>query len=137
LNSIHGVYLNPELRGLGQILPIASVNSLTLLSAEIAGRAYGGGMLKLEPGEADSWLVPAASLVERARDDLRIAAPEIRRLLGGSHLLKAAAIVDEVLLQNGSDIDPRQLEQIRGARSTLTARRVARGVEPRQGGLLG
>ena len=50
LNSVHGVYLRKGLRQLGMdLLPLASLNSMTLLGAETVGRAYGGGMLKLEP----------------------------------------------------------------------------------------
>src|SRR6185369_12958663 len=33
-------------------------NSLTLLCAELVGRSYGGGVLKLEPTEASSLLMP-------------------------------------------------------------------------------
>jgi hypothetical protein len=33
-------------------------SSLTLLSAEVEGRAYGGGVLKLETREAEKLLVP-------------------------------------------------------------------------------
>lgn len=49
LNSVHGVYLRPELRRLGiDLLPLGALTSMTLLGAETVGRAYGGGMLKLE-----------------------------------------------------------------------------------------
>ncbi len=54
VNSVHGVYLRPELRELGlDLLPLGALTSMTLLGAETVGRAYGGGMLKLEPKEAD------------------------------------------------------------------------------------
>lgn len=42
LNSVHGVYLRPERRDFGFLLALASINSVTLLGAEVAGRAYGG-----------------------------------------------------------------------------------------------
>jgi adenine-specific DNA-methyltransferase len=43
LNSVHGVYLNEATAALGrELLPLASLNSLTLLGAELVGRAYGG-----------------------------------------------------------------------------------------------
>ncbi|MGH3821450.1 MAG: HsdM family class I SAM-dependent methyltransferase, partial [Pseudonocardiaceae bacterium] len=59
LNSVHGVYLGAQTRDLGrELLPLASLNSLTLLGAELVGRAYGGGMLKIEPREADQLPVP-------------------------------------------------------------------------------
>ncbi len=37
-----------------ELLPLAFLNSATLFSAEMVGRSYGGGVLKLEPKEAAS-----------------------------------------------------------------------------------
>ncbi|MFZ5853110.1 MAG: N-6 DNA methylase [Chloroflexota bacterium] len=56
-NLLHGVSLNsgaPTARALA----VAMCSSLTLLSAEIEGRAYGGGVLKLETREAERLVVP-------------------------------------------------------------------------------
>ena len=67
LNSVHGVYLNSALRELGTgLLPLAALNTMTLLGAETVGRSYGGGMLKLEPKEADRLPVPSPALIEAA-----------------------------------------------------------------------
>ncbi|MBV9108197.1 MAG: SAM-dependent DNA methyltransferase, partial [Gemmatimonadetes bacterium] len=67
LNSVHGVRLRPAVQALGrELLPLANLNTLSLLSAEIVGRAYGGGMLKLEPREAAQWLTPAPECVQSA-----------------------------------------------------------------------
>ena len=53
LNSCHGLVLNDDAKGLGmELLPLAFLNSATLFSAEMVGRSYGGGVLKLEPKEA-------------------------------------------------------------------------------------
>lgn len=68
LNSVHGVYLRAAHRDLGRdLLPLASLNTLTLLGAETVGRAYGGGMLKLEPREADLLPLPSPALVVASR----------------------------------------------------------------------
>lgn len=42
----------------GDLLATLSVNSLTFALAEIRGRSYGGGVLELEPSEAESLLLP-------------------------------------------------------------------------------
>ena len=70
LNSVHGLYLRPELRKLAVPLAVASLNSATLLGAELVGRAYGGGILKLEPGEALKLPLPTVSLVRENADQL-------------------------------------------------------------------
>ena len=59
INSVHGLYLGQELKGLSDVAAVAALNSVTALSAETAGRAYGGGVLKMEPREAAALLVPA------------------------------------------------------------------------------
>ncbi len=57
-NLLHGVSLKPGAPPV-DALAVAMASSLTLLSAEIEGRAYGGGVLKLETKEAERLLVPS------------------------------------------------------------------------------
>ncbi len=128
LNSIHGVYLKQDHRQLGQqLLPLASLNTVTLLGAELVGRAYGGGMLKLEPGEADRLPVPAPELVQQVAPQLRRRRPAVLRALRRGQLLTAAALVDEVLLTEGLGITEEQLQHLSEARQMLSDRRSARG----------
>ncbi len=101
LNSVHGVYLTDEHRELARnVLPIASLNSMTLLSAELVGRSYGGGILKVEPREADRWWMPAPGLLAQHRDALAVMKPRVQRLLQARNLLAAVDLVDRVLFQN-------------------------------------
>ena len=51
---------------------MAMLNSVTLLGAELIDRAYGGGMLKLEPREAARLPLPSPALVESKARDLRL-----------------------------------------------------------------
>ncbi len=131
LNSIHGVYLNERYRHLGkQLLPLASLNSVTLLHAEMVGRAYGGGILKIEPREADMWAMPSPTLVasraERLREDKR----SVAKLLDKGRLLDAVQIVDQVLFAD-VDITAPQLEAVRNARAELANRRTVRSASGR------
>lgn len=130
LNSVHGVYLRSEHRSLGRsLLPIASLNSVTLLSAEIVGRAYGGGMLKIEPREADNLAMPTPALVERHRDDLIALKPKVLGALRSGRLLDAVAMVDGILLSRGQRLGKTPLAAIRSDHAHLTARRAARANE--------
>lgn len=132
LNSVHGIYLKDEHTELGiDLLPIASLNSVTLLGAETVGRAYGGGMLKIEPREADHLPLPSPVLVEKHADALRALKPKVAAALRAGHLLHAVALVDEVLLVEGMDLGKSTIAAIRSDHADLTARRVSRGKETR------
>ena len=129
LNSVHGVYLRPELRRGGMdLLPLATLNSMTLLGAETVGRAYGGGMLKLEPKEADRLPVPSPATLDAARPALDAIRPQVAaRLRRPRGLLEAAKLVDDVLLVGELGMARTEVKELREAHAELTARRVARG----------
>lgn len=133
LNSVHGVYLKQNVGRLGSdLLPLAALNSVTLLGAETVGRAYGGGMLKMEPREADQWPMPSAELVLRCRSDLASLRPRVKGLLDAGRLLEASALVDDVLLRP-LNVSAVEVEAIRNARAELAARRTARGKDATSG----
>lgn len=128
LNSVHGVYLKDDNRARGmELLPLASLNSLTMLSAEIGGRAYGGGILKMEPGEADRWLVPSPRTIDAAAERLREIRPHIRGRLSGSTLNDAVRLVDQALLIGAMGFSTDDVAIVRDARDELARRRGARG----------
>ena len=68
---------------------MASLTSMTLVGAETVGRAYGGGMLRLEPKEADLLPVPTPAVVAAVADQLRALRPRVAALLRGGQLLDA------------------------------------------------
>ncbi|WP_460490473.1 HsdM family class I SAM-dependent methyltransferase [Corynebacterium nasicanis] len=127
LNSVHGVYLRPECRKLGRgYLPLAALNSMTLLSAETTGRAYGGGVLKIEPGEANRWLVPSIGSIDRAKDALSAIRPLVGSKLGRKDLGAAVKLVDEVVLVESLGISRKTVREARDARNELAYRREVR-----------
>lgn len=128
LNSVHGVYLTEELKGVGrELLPLASLNSVTLLNAEMVGRSYGGGILKLEPREADVWAMPSPALVESRAEELRALRLAVKRLLQAGKLADAVKLVDEVFLIGSGIITADALQTVRAAHTTMTTRRITRG----------
>lgn len=132
LNSVHGIYLKPGLTALGMdLLPLVSLNSMTLLGAETVGRAYGGGMLKIEPREADRLPVPSPDACRAAAGQLRLIRPQLARSLRSGKVTDAAKIVDEVLLIGELGMTHGQVRSLREAHAELTHRRTSRGAVPR------
>jgi adenine-specific DNA-methyltransferase len=132
LNSVHGLFLRPRLRDFGiELLPMAVLNSITLLGAEAVGRAYGGGMLKLEPREADSLPVPSPDGLLAAADALIEHRQRVIALLRDKRLLDAVRLVDDVLLAGQFGLSSSDVRALREAHAELSARRVARGAAPR------
>lgn len=93
-NLLHGVTLRPSAPP-PRTLAVAMCSSLTLLSAEIEGRAYGGGVLKLETKEAERLQVPhlSARLAERLAAEFN----RVDALRTAGELEPAALIVDDLL----------------------------------------
>ena len=103
----------------------AMINSLTFASAEVGGRSYGGGVLELEPREAERLLVPyefAASL------DLDYMEERLR----AGDLPSALAHGDDVLLRQGCGMSRTELKAARSGWDRLRRRRQRR----RAGGTL-
>lgn len=127
LNSLYGVALHEGCKRLGMdLLPLASLNSLTLLGAEMVGRAYGGGMLKLEPREADQLPMPSKVMLDDAADDLRSLRPQVALALRQGKLTRAIRLVDRVLLYERLGLTQMEVKGLREARSTLFGRRDTR-----------
>lgn len=127
LNSLYGVKLKSAVRAIGrELLPLACLNSATLLGAEVVGRAYGGGMLKHEPKEADRLPVPSAATLEAVADDLRAIRPQIGRALRSTNPQRAIDLVDAIVLERHLGLSASEVAGLRGARDLLFQRRVTR-----------
>ncbi len=112
-NLLHGVALRAG-APLVEAIAVAMASSLTLLSAEIEGRAYGGGVLKLETKEAERLLVPSL----RHSEALASKVIEVDQLVREGQLEPASILVDELL-----DLDHYALWR---ALSALRRRRLGR-----------
>lgn len=132
LNSLYGVRLKSDRRNLGrELLPLSSLNSLTLLGSEMLGRSYGGGILKLEPREADELPMPSLELIHNAATDLRALRPQLAIALRQGDLRRIVNIVDGVLLKRHLGLSTTELKALREARELLFVRRVGRGKRTR------
>jgi adenine-specific DNA methylase len=128
LNSLYGVSLHHGRKQLGkEVLPVACLNSLTLLGAEMVGRAYGGGLLKLEPREADFLPVPSKEALEQCGEELKAIAPQLAPALRQGDLSRAVDMVDRIVLKRALKISDADIKTLREAREVFFERRKARG----------
>lgn len=104
---------------------IASLySSLSLLSFELEGRSYGGGVLKLETREAERVLVPA--LTVSLTDSLAKTLEEVDTAVRSGDSQRASNAVDRRLVRAGL-LDSAILTELRSARAALQERRSLRG----------
>ena len=128
LNSLYGVELKPGMKKVGKAnLPVACLNTVSLLGSEIVGRAYGGGLLKHEPKEADLLPVPSPSTIAAVHDELQGLKPQLATAMRQNDLLRAVEMVDAIILEKHLQLDRGQVAQLRHARQVLFDRRLARG----------
>ncbi|MCK6593172.1 MAG: hypothetical protein L6Q76_36920, partial [Polyangiaceae bacterium] len=120
-NTVHGVFLADP--SLAAPLAAAFLCSATLLSAEIQGRSYGGGVLKMEPREALRLRVP--DLSPRLVKLLTAALPEVDALVRSQRIDEASAAVDRIVL--GDVMSEREVSSIRASLTSLRTRRMVRG----------
>jgi adenine-specific DNA-methyltransferase len=110
-NSIHRVWLEPEAEASVAALAAASWSTLYRLSAELVGRSYGGGVLKLEPGGAMALRLPIGA------DDSLI--DEIGDAYKDGGIEKACLLVDRRLLVDGLGVERREVSLLAAAANRL------------------
>lgn len=108
-----------------RVVAAASVNSATFAFSEVLGRSYGGGVLELEPTEAEALPFPDPSGLT-LQDVSRI-----EDLTRAGRLLEALDLADGVLLIDGCGMDPRLVERLRDLWVRLRDRRLARSQNAR------
>ena len=118
-DTVHRVRVAPHVDP--KALAAVFHNSATFAFTEIMGRSYGGGILELEPGEAEQLPIPPPvyASTELAQDvDLLLKANEIE---------KALDMVDRQVLIERLGLSPDVVAQCRTAWSALRDRRKKRG----------
>lgn len=124
LNSMHGVRLKKDLPKLVRdALPLLALNSVTMLGAEVLGRSYGGGILKMEPREAAALPIPAADEVRAAWRVLSERRAALDAALRRGEWSAVLDDVDQVLLRDVMRLDAAAIRQIREAATLLRIRR--------------
>lgn len=127
VNSMHGVRLRPKVPKIARdALPLLAFNSVTMLGAEVFGRSYGGGILKMEPKEAAILPMPNEEALARAWDVLKQERSYLDRQLRKGLWTAVTARVDEVLLRDVLNITIVDIEELRLASQHLRKKRLTR-----------
>lgn len=127
VNSMHGVRLRPGApRFARSALPLLALNSVTMLGAEVFGRSYGGGVLKMEPREAATLPVPNPKVLAQAWARLKHERPWLDRQLRNGVWTNVVKRVDEVLLRETLALSGSEVADLLEATLSLRARRLGR-----------
>ncbi len=99
-------------------LALGTLSTLSQLSAELVGRSYGGGVLKVEPTELKRLAIPllSAEAADRIVD-------QVNGLLREKRINEATDAVDAALVAETPGLTPSGLTQLRNARNQLFLRR--------------
>lgn len=110
-NGVHRIWWNSAKWTIEDAI-VGSWTSLFQLAAEINGRQYGGGILKLEPAEARQLAIP---IVEGAKAVL----PELDSLARVGDKDTVTDLADDVVLRQGLGISNQQIMSLRSGASAL------------------
>jgi adenine-specific DNA-methyltransferase len=127
VNSMHGIRLRD---GLGAdvraALPYLVLSAVTMLGAEIHGRGYGGGVLKMEPREAAGLPVPRVDVLLETWERLLPEREQMDRDLAAGEWERVAAKVDDALLRQTCGLAEAELACLHGAVQRLRSDRMGR-----------
>lgn len=122
-NTLHAVRLHGVPQELRRAFAWSFYGSATQLSAELVGRPYGGGVLKLEPSEADRVLVPGERLLRLAASGPSLFR-EVDRGIRDRRRVEIESLVDELLLREHAGLSEADCRVLREALRALRARRL-------------
>lgn len=116
-DTIHRVRFREKTNG--KLVVAAFLNSLTFAFSEVTGRSYGGGVLELEPNEAERLPLP---LKNAERLDL----DSIHEMLLSERISDALKITDKILLVDGLGLSQGEAKLLREIWQKLRDRRINR-----------
>lgn len=95
------------------------LNSLTFAFSEVYGRSYGGGVLELEPNEAEKLPIPYS-------DEVTLEGNKIESFLRKQNINDALDYTDSVLLKDYLGLSSDEIYSVRGIWERLSSRRINR-----------
>ena len=127
VNSMHGITLSREMPSEAkQALPFLMLSAATMLGAEIHGRSYGGGILKMEPREAAELPVPRPEALVEAWRRIKPNRARLERQLEQGLWTGVAKHVDEALLVGACGVPAWEVQRLHEAGQELRRTRLGR-----------
>jgi len=105
-NTIHQVFLRENVEP--TVVATSFYNSLTLASFELNGRFYGGGVLKMEPKEAERVVIPDV----RDNREITSISEKVDSLIRKGKVIDALEILNEILLEGELGLHRNEIETI-------------------------
>jgi adenine-specific DNA-methyltransferase len=128
VNSMHGIrLLESAPKEAAVALPFLCLNSVTMLGAEVNGRSYGGGILKMEPREAAALPVPKQEILLKAWEELKPIKATLDRQLKNGQWTEVAKRIDAAVLGTAAGLSEPDIAQLLDAARALRERRMRRG----------
>lgn len=125
VNSTHAVRLRPDAPDIaGDALPLLAMNSVTMLGAEVFGRSYGGGVLKMELREAARLPLPNREALSAAWTRLELRRAELDTALREGRWQDVVTEVDSRLLGEALNLNGSRIALLRSAATALRRRRL-------------
>jgi adenine-specific DNA-methyltransferase len=122
-NTLHLVRLHQDSPLSVKDLAVLWQTSFTALSVELEGHALGGGMLKLEPSEAKSVLLPSLNSTKK----LKSLAKKLDKLLREKKSKLATQIADDIILGELLQLSTFDIQVLRESAELLRNRRYYKG----------
>lgn len=122
-NSLHILRIHPHTKLTAASIAALWQTSLTRLSVEIQGHALGGGMLKVEPAEAENCVVAGANLSNKSLSSL---AGELDILIRSGNEAEAQEKADTYILREHLGLTYNECRYLKEAASMLMNRRCMR-----------